>query len=106
MTEKINRFEPKWLLPPPGETILDILEERNWTQSEFARRAGYTTKHVSQLVRGKAAITEDTALRLERVLGSSAKFWLSREARYREAIARAEEKERLKSDSRSRKLKR
>ena len=66
---------------------------------QFADRAGYTTKHVSQLVRGKAAITEDTALRLERVLGSTAEFWLSREAKYREAIARAEERKRLESET-------
>lgn len=99
MTENLDRFQPKWPLPPPGDTILDILEEKNWTQSEFADRASYTTKHVSQLVRGKAAITEDTALRLERVLGGSAEFWLSREAKYREAIARAEENERLESET-------
>ena len=99
MTENLDRFEPKWPFPPPGDTILDILEEKNWTQAEFADRAGYTTKHVSQLVRGKAAITEDTALRLERVLGGSAEFWLLREAIYREAIARAEENRRLEGET-------
>ncbi len=88
MTENLDRFEPEWPLPPPGDTILDILEEKNWTQSEFAGRAGYTTKYVSQLVKGEAVIAEDTALRLERVLGGSADFWLSREAKYREAIKR------------------
>jgi len=63
-------------------------KKRGWTRAEFADRAGYTTKYVNQLVCGKAAITEDTALQLERVLGGSAEFWLSREARYREAMAR------------------
>lgn len=90
MTENLDRFEPTWPLPSPGDTMLDILEEKNWTQSEFADRAGYTTKHVSQLILGKAAITKDIALRLERVFGSSAEFWLSREAKYREAIARSD----------------
>ncbi len=65
MTENLDRFQPKWPLPPPGDTILDILEEKNWTQSEFADRAGYTTKHASRLVRGREAITEDAALRLK-----------------------------------------
>ena len=99
MTENLDQFQPKWPLPPPGDTILDILKEKNWTQSEFADRAGYTTKHVNQLIRGKAAITEDTALRLERVLGSTAEFWLLREAKYREAIARAEENKRLEGET-------
>lgn len=88
MTENLDRFEPKWRLSPPGDTILDILEEKNWTQAKFADSTGYTVKHVSQLVQGKAVITEDAALRLERVLGGSAEFWLSREAKYREAIKR------------------
>lgn len=87
MTNEIEAFQPDWV-SPPGETILDLLEERDWTQKDLAARLGYTEKHVSQLVTGKAPVTEDTALRLERVLGSSAGFWLSREARYRERIAR------------------
>lgn len=75
-------------MSPPGDTIRDILEEKNWTQAKFADRAGYTTKHVSQFIQGKAVITEDAALRLEPVFGGSAELWLSREAKYREAIKR------------------
>ena len=87
MTELNITSEPDWV-SAPGESILDRLEELGWTQKELAGRLGYTTKHVSQLVNGKAPITEDTALRLERVLGGTAQFWLEREAQYREAIAR------------------
>lgn len=86
MTER-NTFQPDWL-SPPGDTIADLIEERGWAQSEFAQRTGYTQKHVSLLINGKAPITEDTALKLERVLGSTARFWLTREAQYREAVAR------------------
>jgi len=87
---------PDWI-SPPGETILDILEERGWSQSELAERIGYTRKHINQLVKGNASITEETALRLERVLGSTAGFWLNREAQYRELIARKSELEELKA---------
>ena len=83
-------FNPDWV-SSPGETLADILEERGWSQSEFAERAGYTEKHVSLLINGKASITEDTALKLERVAGSTAGFWLSREGRYRAALARMDE---------------
>ena len=76
---------------PPGDTILDLLEERGWPQNEFAERVGYTSKHVSLLINGKAPITQNTAFRLERVLGGTVRFWLSREARFREAIAREDE---------------
>lgn len=90
MTEQTTTFQPNWF-SPPGDTIADVLEEKGWSQAEFAQRCGYTTKHVSLLINGMASITEDTALKLERVLGSTARFWLVREAQYRETVARQNE---------------
>lgn len=100
MTENLDQFHPKWPLPPPGDTILDILEERGWTQSEFADRTGYTTKYVNQLIRGKVAITEDVAFRLKQVFGGSVEFWLSREAKYCEVMTRGR-KQMLRGESES-----
>ncbi|MCC5661427.1 helix-turn-helix domain-containing protein [Nostoc sp. XA010] len=95
MTETTRTFTPDWV-SPPGDTIADLLEERDWTQVQLAERLGYTTKHISQLINGKAPINEETALKLERVLGSTTAFWLSREAQYRAGLARIEEENRLK----------
>ncbi|MEH2404650.1 HigA family addiction module antitoxin [Nostoc sp.] len=95
MTETTRTFTPDWV-SPPGDTIADILEERDWTQVQLAERLGYSTKHISQLINGKAPINEETALKLERVLGSTAAFWLKREAQYRAGLARIEEENRLK----------
>lgn len=89
MTKLSASFAPDWV-SPPGDSILDLIEERGWTQAELAARLGYTEKHVSQLVNGKVPLTDEAALRLERVLGSNAAFWLSREAKYREHCARLE----------------
>ncbi|GAB6039963.1 HigA family addiction module antitoxin [Endothiovibrio diazotrophicus] len=89
MTDQASPFRPDWV-SPPGDTILDLLEEREWSQAELADRLGFSPKHVNQLIKGKAAITEDAALRLEGVLGSTAGFWLNREAKYREHLARLE----------------
>lgn len=94
---KPSPFTPNWT-SPPGETLADILGERGWSQTEFAQRTGYTEKHVSLLINGKASITEDTALKLELVVGSTAAFWLSREARYKEARARADEEKLLQKE--------
>ena len=41
MTEQELSFTPDWV-SPPGDTIIDALEERDWTQSQFAERLGYT----------------------------------------------------------------
>lgn len=87
MTEQGEAFAPDWV-SPPGETLLDIIEERNWSQSELASRLGYTNKHISQLINGKVPLSVDAALRLERVLGASADFWLEREASYQRHTAR------------------
>lgn len=87
--ETLADFAPDWVAIP-GETIADLLEERAWTQAELAARTGFSDKHVNLLLKGKAIISQDTALKLERVLGSTARFWLNLEAQYREHLARQE----------------
>ena len=76
----------------PGETMLELAGDRGWRQAELAERLGYTAKHVSLLVNGKAPLTDETALRLARVLGGSPEFWLQREARYRARLAVRDER--------------
>ncbi len=80
---------------PPGETLLEALEEREMTQAELALRTGRPKKTINEIVKGKAAITPETALQFERVLGISATFWNKREQQYREALARLEDAQRL-----------
>ena len=86
MTET-STFKPDWI-SAPGNTVEDILEERGWSQAEFAVRSGFTKKHVNRLIHGEASITPDTAARLARVLGATSDFWLVREAQYQAATLR------------------
>lgn len=86
-------FAPDWV-SPPGDTILDLMEEREWTQVELAERLGFSLKHTNQLIKGKVALTEDAAIRLQSVLGASVGFWLKREAQYRERAALLEAQQR------------
>lgn len=87
MTELSADFAPDWV-SPPGESILDMAEERGWTQAELAQRLGYTEKHTSQLINGKVPLSLDAAQRLERVVGGTVEFWLTREANYQNHKAR------------------
>jgi HTH-type transcriptional regulator/antitoxin HigA len=80
-------FAPDWI-SPPGDTIADRLEELGWKQTELAARTGFTPKHISELISGKASITAPTAELLSRVLGGSIDFWLAREAKYQAALER------------------
>ncbi|PZV11149.1 MAG: DNA-binding protein [Pseudanabaena sp.] len=96
MTEQDLSFTPEWV-SPPGDTIIDAIEERDWTQSQLAERLGYTEKHVSLLINAKVPITEESAQKLSRVIGSTPEFWLRREAQYRAQLVQVEERERLQS---------
>lgn len=89
-----NQYTPLHV-SPPGETLEEVLEERGMTQAELAERMGRPKKTISEIINGKAAITPETALQLERVLGIPARFWNNREREYREALARQQEQERL-----------
>ncbi len=88
-----NEYEPD-LVTPPGDTLREILGTRGMSGTELAERIGQSRKNVSDILRGQAPITPETALSLERALGVSASFWLNRERNYREYLARlAEHKE-------------
>lgn len=81
----------------PGETLAETLAALGMTQAELAMRLGRPKKTVNEIVRGKAAIEPDTALQLESVLGVPAEFWLAREARYRESLARQARRDALRA---------
>ena len=83
---------------PPGETLGELLQEREISQIELARRMGRPANAINEIVLGNKEITEDSALELERVLGTPAHFWLAREAKYREFLARERDAE--KADGR------
>ena len=85
-----NQYIPD-TVSAPGETLEEILGERGMSQAELAERTGRPKKTINELVKGKAAITPETALQLERVLGIPAGFWIAREQNYRESLARAKE---------------
>lgn len=82
-----NMYAPDFV-SPPGETLEELLEDRGMTQAELAERMGRPRKTINEIIQGKAAITAETALQLERVLGTPARFWLEREQHYREFLAR------------------
>lgn len=79
----------------PGEILQEALEERGMTQSDLARRTNRPIKTINEIINGKAAITPDTAIQLERVLGISSRFWNALERDYREHVAVKQERERL-----------
>jgi HTH-type transcriptional regulator / antitoxin HigA len=80
---------------PPGETLKETLEELGIPQADLARRTGLSTKHVNQIVIGKAAISPETALLFEHATGVPAATWNALEANWRTQLVRQEEHEAL-----------
>ncbi len=91
-------WEPEWAVPP-GEVLLEALQDREMTQSELAQRLGRPLKTVNEIIKGKAAITPETAIQLERALGISARFWSNLETQYRDTLARQQAKADLESQA-------
>lgn len=61
----------------PGEMLREeFLVPMALTQTALAERLGVPVGRINQILQAKRAVTADTALRLSRVLGMSAEFWL------------------------------
>ena len=76
--DRVERLLPQ-MRPPthPGEMLLEeFLKPLEISQSAFAIRLGISFPRLNEIVRGKCSVTLDTALRLARVTGMSADFWL------------------------------
>ncbi|MDZ7759077.1 MAG: HigA family addiction module antitoxin [Desulfovermiculus sp.] len=89
-----NEFSPN-IVFPPGDTLRETIASIGMSQADLALRMGVTEKHINEVIKGRATITEGTALKLEKVLGIDASFWRNLEHQYRKYLAEQEERERL-----------
>ncbi|HEY4117896.1 MAG TPA: HigA family addiction module antitoxin [Byssovorax sp.] len=85
------RYDPDYAVHP-GEVLDEYLAAAGMTQAELAARLGRPLKTVSEIIHGKAAITPETALQLERVFGRPAALWQNLEASYRRRLAVEQER--------------
>ncbi len=61
----------------PGEVLAEeFLKPLEITPYRLSKQIGIPQSRTSQILKGKRRITADTALRLSRYFGTSAKFWL------------------------------
>lgn len=67
----------------PGEVLLEeFIKPMSLSQNQLAHALNVDPRRVNEIVLGKRSITADTALRLARYFGTSAKFWLGLQADY------------------------
>ncbi|MBQ9048166.1 MAG: HigA family addiction module antidote protein [Solobacterium sp.] len=61
----------------PGYYIREIIENSGLTQEDFAKRLDITPKNLSLLIRGEQRLSPEMAVKLSRVIGTSAEMWLN-----------------------------
>ena len=71
------------ILVHPGEILQEeFLEPLGLSQYQLAKAISVPQIRISEIVRGKRAISADTALRLGRFFGIEPQFWMNLQTRY------------------------
>lgn len=65
----------KDLAIPPGETILEIMEDRGITKQSVANSLNVSLTELNEIFSGNAKLTHDIVLKLEETFGTSTSFW-------------------------------
>jgi addiction module HigA family antidote len=70
--------------PPihPGEALQDIMNEAGLTANALALALRVPATRIGLILKGKRAITADTALRLARYFNTDAQMWLNIQMKY------------------------
>lgn len=77
----------------PGEVLLDELEARGMKKSVFAEQLGMKPGHFSDLLYGRRHIGASVAIKLEKLLGISAEYWMRVQVYHDLFVERNKEKE-------------
>ncbi len=87
------------LSTPPGEMLRDeFLVPLGISQNALALKIRVPATRIGEIVKGKRAITPDTALRLARFFGNSPEFWLNLQQMHDLSKARLELKKTIERD--------
>ncbi len=66
----------------PGEHLAEFIEEFEITKYRLAQLTHMNPQRIGAIVSGQSAITANTAMRLGKVFGTTAQFWMNLQTRY------------------------
>jgi addiction module HigA family antidote len=67
----------------PGELLLEeFLEPMGITQTDFAGKLGVDIQRLNGIIKGRRAVSAETAWLLSKALGTSPEFWTNAQARW------------------------
>lgn len=82
-----------------GEILLDEMQAAKISQSDLAKKIGYQTSQVNEVIKGKRGVNADLAILLEHALGIDAAYWLNIQSNYELDKARINQKAQLRIES-------
>ena len=71
----------------PGRILKRELESRSLSANRLSLALRLPSGRITDILNGKRGISPDTALRLARYFGNSARFWLNLQSNYELAVA-------------------
>lgn len=66
----------------PGEILAEELEARNMSANALALKMRVPANRLTEIIKGRRAVSPETALRLGRCLGTGPDLWLTLQAKY------------------------
>jgi len=75
----------------PGEFLQEEIEERDMLKKDVAKALNILPNHLSEIFSGTRNISAKLAVKLEKLLGISAHYWLGLQMEYDLYIAKQEE---------------
>tara|TARA_R110002126_G_scaffold239409_1_gene382617 strand:- start:44718 stop:45011 length:294 start_codon:yes stop_codon:yes gene_type:complete len=66
----------------PGEILRDELDALGLSANQFAMKLHVPANRITSILNGKRAITPETALRLSKLFGTTAEFWINLQTSY------------------------
>lgn len=83
----------------PASSLNEKLEEMGMSRKEFALRTGKPEKTIIAVLKEESSLTPEMAILFENVTQIPAQFWINKQARYNEYIARKKHEEAISQAS-------
>lgn len=82
----------------PGSILKRELRARQLSANQLALALRVPSGRISEIINGKRAVTAETALRLSRYFGNSARFWMNLQTKHDLAVVENAKGEQIKAE--------
>jgi addiction module HigA family antidote len=87
-------------LTHPGEHLLEFMDDYGLTQYRLSKDIGVQQTRIMEIVKGRRAISADTALRLAKYFDTTPQMWINLQKNYELEVAQREIGEKINQEVR------